>query len=80
MRLVLIEWIDSVYHDMWEPLGDVEPSNMLVKSVGWLAKDTPDYKMVVPHQQCDQTRGGMTIPSTAVIKITDMETCSSDSQ
>ena len=69
MQLVLIEWIDAVYHDLWEPLDDTEPTDMVVKSVGWLAKDTAEYKLVVPHQQCAQVRGGISIPSNAVVKI-----------
>ena len=72
MRLVLIEWIDSVYHDLWEPIDDVNPTDMRVQSVGWLAKDTPDYKMVVPHQQSKQVRGGMTIPTAAIVNIQDL--------
>ena len=69
MQLILIEWIDAVYHDLWEPIDDTEPTDMVVKSVGWLAKDTPEYKFVVPHKQCSQVRGGISIPSKAVVKI-----------
>ncbi len=69
MQLVLIEWIDAVYHDLWEPLDDTDPTDMTVQSVGWLAKDTSEYKLVVPHQQCSQVRGGFTIPSRAIVKI-----------
>ena len=72
MRLVLIEWIDSVYHDLWEPVDDIDPTDMTVQSVGWLAKETPDYKMVVPHQQLKQVRGGMTIPVSCIKKVTDL--------
>ena len=28
MQLVLVEWIDAVYHDLWEPLEDTEPTDM----------------------------------------------------
>ena len=72
MRLVLVEWVDSVYHDLWESVGDLEPTDMIVRSVGWLAKDTPDYKTVVPHRESNQVRGGITIPISAVRKIVDL--------
>lgn len=49
MELVLVEWIDAVYHDLWERLDDTGATDIKVSSVGWLAKDTPDYKLVVPH-------------------------------
>jgi hypothetical protein len=52
MELVLIEWVDAVYHDLWEPIDDAEPTDMKVQSVGWLLNDTPEYKTVAPHQQC----------------------------
>ena len=73
MQLVLVEWIDAVYHDLWEPLDDTDPTDMKVQSVGWLAKDTPEYKFVVPHQQCSQVRGGISIPTKAIVKIEPLE-------
>ena len=72
MRLVLVEWIDAVYHDLWESLDDLEPVDMRVRSVGWLAVDTPDYLTVVPHQQSNQARGGISIPTKTVIRICDL--------
>lgn len=72
MDLVLIEWVDAVYHDLWEPLDEAEPTDMRVKSVGWLAKETPEYALVVPHQQCAQVRGGIFIPSKAILKVSKL--------
>ena len=69
MQLVLVEWADAVYHDLWEPLEDSDPTDMTVRSVGWLVKETPEYKLIVPHQQCSQVRGGITIPAKSVLKI-----------
>ena len=43
---------------LWEPLDDTDPTDMKVLSVGWMARDTPEYKLVVPHQQCSQVRRG----------------------
>ena len=73
MELVLIEWVDAVYHDLWEPIDDAEPTDMKVQSVGWLLNDTPEYKTVAPHQQCAQVRGGMSIPASAIVKIQKLE-------
>ena len=72
MRLVLVEWIDAVYHDLWEPLDDMQPTSMRVKSVEWLTADTPDYLTVVPHQQADQARGGISIRTETVPNIKDL--------
>ena len=72
MDLVLVEWVDAVYHDLWESLDDTDPTDMKVSSVGWLAKQTPDYVQVVPHQQCSQVRGGMSIPRRCRLNITKL--------
>lgn len=72
MELVLVEWVDAVYHDLWERIDDTEPTDMNVSSVGWLAKKTPEYTLIVPHQQATQVRGGMSIPAGAIRKITPL--------
>lgn len=72
MRLVLVEWVDAVYHDLWEAEDDTDPADMTVRSVGWLLRDTPEYKQVVPHRQADQVRGGISIPAIAIKKMTDL--------
>lgn len=72
MELVLVEWVDAVYHDLWEPASDTDPIDMKVSSVGWLARKTDDYIQVIPHQQADQVRGGISIPAGAVRKIVNL--------
>ena len=72
MRLVLVEWIDAVYHDLWESLDEIKPVSMQVRSVGWIADTTKDYLTVVPHRQCDQARGGITIPVASILSIQDI--------
>ena len=78
VRLVLVEWVDAVCHDLWEPLDDLDPIDMHVRSVGWLAAQTPEYLTVVPHRQHDQARGGITIPTATVVKIHDLTEPSND--
>ena len=73
MQLVLVEWVDAVFHDLWEPLEDSDPEDMKVQSVGWIAKKTSEYMVIVPHQHCAQVRGGMTIPSKAIVRIEKLE-------
>ena len=72
MRLVLVEWIDAVYHDLWESLDNLGPIDMRVRSVGWLADETPDYLTIVPHQQSNQARGGISIPIKTIVRIHDL--------
>ena len=76
MRLVLVEWVDAVYHDLWEPLDDMTPTSMRVQSVGWLTAKNSEYLAVVPHQQADQARGGISIPANTVLSVTDLHTLS----
>ena len=72
MRLVLVEWTDAVYHDLWEPFDDMAPIDMRVQSVGWLAEQNERYLTIVPHQQQDQGRGGISIPAPLVSSIQDL--------
>ncbi len=80
MRLVLIEWEDSLgCSPSWAPLEDSAPSVLLCRSVGWLLYDGDECKTIVPHvtgrldgvepQGC----GDMTIPATAVRRIVDLD-------
>lgn len=71
-RLVLVEWLDAVYHDLWEGYDDCEPTDMTVRSVGWLITDNDQYIQVAPHRQAKQVRGIMSIPVGAVQSITDL--------
>ena len=72
MRLVLVEWDDAVYHDLWEPFDDMAPVDMRVQSVGWLAEENEKYLTIVPHQQKDQGRGGISIPAGMVLRVHDL--------
>jgi hypothetical protein len=52
---------------------------MKCRSVGWLLHDGPDCKLIVPHiseEHADaeeQGCGDMTIPSKAVLSMTDLK-------
>ena len=50
MRLVLIEWVDSFgCSSSWEEIGDLSPTVSTCRSVGWLAYDGEDCKVIIPH-------------------------------
>lgn len=81
MKLVLIEWVDSFgCSSDWEELsydrGESVP--MVCRSVGWLFKDGPDCKVIVPHiadvpgDRPKQGCGDMTIPNACILKIHEL--------
>lgn len=80
MRLVLVEWVDSYgCSASWESIGvPLQPRVMVCRSVGWLAHDGEDCKVLVPHVaevgegEPDQGCGDMTIPAQAVVRISDL--------
>jgi hypothetical protein len=80
MQLVLIEWLDSYgYSSQWQPLQGCHAKPLLCRSVGWLLHDGSDCEVVVPHMSDEinenvpiQGCGDMTIPTTAIISITEL--------
>lgn len=77
MRLVYVEWVDSFgCSPSWQKL-DVETCEpMVCKSVGWLLHDGPSCKVIVPHlsEGTNEGCGDMTIPSAAVVRMSDLAT------
>jgi hypothetical protein len=78
-RLVLVEWLDSFgCSPSWQELSDLKAEPLVCRSVGWLAYDGDDCKVVIPHisseQQSTQRQGcgDMTIPTCAVLRIVDL--------
>lgn len=86
MRLVLVEWMDSFGCSAnWQPLDteNLSPKPILCRSVGWLAHNGKDCKVIVPHvsevnpeEAKKQGCGDMTIPSKAIIRISTLEVSS----
>ena len=73
MKLVLVEWVDSFgCSSSWQDLSDCSPEPLICKSVGWLAHDGENCKVVIPHMAEDhgsvkrQGCGDMTIPTKAL--------------
>ena len=83
MRLVQIDWEDSFGCSTdWEPMDSIKPEVPICHSVGWLLYDGDDCKVIVPHVAPDpgsssykkgQGCGDMTIPTRAVVSITDLQ-------
>ena len=69
----MVEWDDSRgVSDSWVSMNEIQDRDAcLVKSVGWLVERKDSYT-VVPHigSDPDQGCGEMTIPRSAVRKIT----------
>lgn len=79
-RLVLIEWVDALgCSPIWETIADpLAPTLATCRSVGWLAHDGEDIKVVVPHihdgaEGLDNGCGDMAIPARSVTRIVDLE-------
>lgn len=79
MRLVLIEWVDCYgCSTSWQELDDdCDPKVMICRSVGWLFRDGPDCKVIVPHiadglDGVEQGCGDMTIPTCSIRSICDL--------
>lgn len=79
MKLVLIEWLDSHSGRGWQDMEAVEHAAvpLYCRSVGWLARETKDCKVIVPHISGEkngnsvlQGCGDLTIPTAAIEKIT----------
>lgn len=80
MRLVLIEWVDSVgcsssWADIETPFP--KPHVLTCRSVGWLGHDGDDCKVLIPHvaevkDDADQGCGDMTIPTVAITRMIDL--------
>lgn len=74
MKLVLVEWVDSLLHpNQW---GDIDPPavrHMRCESVGWLYKKTKKYLHLVSNTDSHgHACGAITIPRSAVRKITKL--------
>ena len=85
MRLVLIEWVDSFgCSSDWQEIGNLSPTAQSCRSVGWLAHDGDDCKVIVPHLSephesvKPQGCGDMTIPTCAIQRVVDLEACQQD--
>ena len=79
MRLVLIEWVDTFgCSTEWQEICDLSPTVLCCRSVGWLAYDGEDCKVIIPHLSKShesappQGCGDMTIPTCAIRSIKDL--------
>ena len=73
--MVFVEWMDASRGDDWERLSDIKEDALKCLSVGWLFVDDENKKVILPHIDADKTQGcgRMTIPTSAIIRISDMD-------
>ena len=77
LSLVIIEWLDSYgVSSSWNTIElPLSPHALSVVSVGWLAHDGDDTKVLIPHVVLPsgdidaQGCGDMTIPTVAITRI-----------
>ena len=78
-RLVLVEWLDSHSGRGWRDFDAFQEAAepLYCRSVGWMAVDAKDCKIIVPHIAGErngdwmlQGCGDLTIPTAAIKKIT----------
>lgn len=81
MRLVKVTWIDSYgVGASWQPLSEASDVEHTCISVGYLAKDGRNVKVVVPHYSPvnkeidaeEQGCGDMAIPCGSIIEMIDL--------
>lgn len=79
MKLVLVEWLDAHSGRGWQVMANFEEAAepLYCQSVGWLAVDREDCKVIVPHIAGErngdimlQGCGDLTIPASAIERIT----------
>jgi hypothetical protein len=78
MKLVLVEWVDSHAGRGWQDMPRIESAAqpLYCRSVGWLASEAGDCKVLVPHIAGEkngeialQGSGDLTIPNRAIVKM-----------
>ena len=82
MKIVKIEWIDSYgCGASWGEFDDMKDITHTCVSIGYLALDGENVKVIVPHHSPENKEidaremgcGDMTIPTVSIIKITELK-------
>lgn len=81
MRAVVVQWNDSIrLANAWDPVDsiDVTATHLRHTTVGFLAKDTPDFIVVcASRMDADEVVGQcVAIPRAAVVSVRDILTAS----
>lgn len=79
MRLVMVEWIDTMGSATWSHLRNYETvTPATARTVGWVVNDFPDYIEVAQSLMAEedpaqaQVNNTMSIPRDAIRSITDI--------
>jgi len=68
--LVLLRWVDTRGSPRgWVPLDEAEIEPVVIESVGWVARVTPDYLCLAPHVGSGTVMGYVTVPVVCFLKL-----------
>jgi hypothetical protein len=77
MQVVLVEWMDSVTHDNWAPVEEVEHSILKpCRAAGFLVTKNKDKVTIALLASCqgDAYASWVNIPTENVIRIEELKT------
>ena len=71
MKLVEVEWIDSVHGSGWENREVDDTPDMIIRTVGWIAQRTKRYLKIAAsvNGANKQVCGVMSIPRVSIRRI-----------
>lgn len=78
LRLVEIEWVDSVAHWRWEHPDDLRrwavEETMIQRSVGWILSESESYVQLVSSvgEDGESASGSLQIPRVAILRVRDL--------
>lgn len=79
MRLVLIEWVDSSGGSGWIPVDEIEEEPIIIRSVGWVLRETKDIIVIAAHHgqrngrtTPEQVHSEMKIPKVAIKRVRNL--------
>jgi len=81
---VLIEWLDAHAGRGWQTAEQLQSvaKPLYCRSVGWLAVERSDCKVIVPHVSGEKNGetmltgcGDLTIPNKAIVRLTILRKC-----
>jgi len=74
----MVEWVDSWSsdHANWKPIGELDEDLTPCRSVGWVAAETSQSLIIVPHldRELDDgnTFGALGIPKVAILSVVEL--------
>lgn len=79
MKLALIQWLDSHCSAGWDSLEGFRDETVTCQSVGWLVHQGEISTVIAPHRSvgpeevADQGNGLMTIPTSSIVGVEELQ-------